>query len=804
MHDGCSAFVGTCCRRSILVIEQREWHSRTDHEQQAWQQWVWRSVLWVLDHWQPYLGWSVLAVSMALAALPTMALGENRLAELRRIQVGLDLVGPLAVITIWLWLGWRQPRPTARTPIIRVVVLGFAILLSGVFVLSNVLVGWLPGIGELWQAARANAWPALGQQIVEDWLLMGSRFTLWWQGVQAGGAAQDNLIFAAIAGAGFWLVGSVLALLARQTRTGLLAAAPVLWLLGTQLLYSSRGRGLMVAGMLLAVALHILLDQATLVKRWQAYGLDFNPGLFWDRIVAVFGIMAFVLIVAALLPNLYVDGIVWRYYEWIKPFDAQLEDFRGRLFPDLKGTSRLRRGGVLDGLPNEFLLGGNVNLGDRVVMYVRTDDSAAYGDYNMPPFEMVTPPGHYMRGVTLSNYDGRGWSNPSPMRRMEQLANERWDTRELQGRKQLVQSISLLFNSSILFGAPEQLEPGLNYAAELRADGDLAALWSRARTYTVVSMIPAVSEDQLANATWWSEAQPLPEEYAIHLALPETISERTRQLADELTAGLETPTAKAQAIETYLRQYEYDLAVPEPSNEVTDVADYFLFDLRKGYCDYYATAFAVLARLAGLPTRFATGYAVGSWDPVDMVWIITEAEAHSWPEVYFPDYGWIPFEPTAGRPQLTRIGLPETSSGGAVPVVPTPLAPVAVERTWNWQLLFWLAPLALVIWGGVITVDRWRSSREDPWQGLLRWGQRVGRPIAEGETVLEYGSHLASHIVGRQTREPDTGRVVAREVTALSREVNTVRYGPATVRQTAVARALEHWQRLRGYLGRIR
>jgi hypothetical protein len=288
--------------------------------------------------------------------------------------------------------------------------------------------------------------------------------------------------------------------------------------------------------------------------------------------------------------------------------------------------------------------------------------------------------------------------------------------------------------------------------------------------------------------------------------LPDTITGRTRQLAAELTAGRDTPYVKAQAIEAYLRQYEYDLAVPEPPNTVTDVADYFLFDLRRGYCDYYSTAFAVLARLAGLPTRFATGYAVGSWDPTEQeqVWIITEAEAHSWPEVYFPDYGWIPFEPTAGRPELSRIGLPENPSGLAVPAVPVSVAPVETGPNWNWQMLFWLAPLALLAWGGAVTVERWRARREDPWQGLLRWGQRAGRPIAEGETVLEYGSGLAAHIVTRQTRGPDTGRVVAREVSALSQEVNTVRYGPEAVRQSAVTRALEHWQRLRGYLTRMR
>ena len=126
-------------------------------------------------------------------------------------------------------------------------------------------------------------------------------------------------------------------------------------------------------------------------------------------------------------------------------------------------------------------------------------------------------------------------------------------------------------------------------------------------------------------------------------------------LPQQLTITATTLFAKSQAIEAYLRQFPYDLAVDKPPAAVTDVADYFLFDLQRGYCDYYATAFIVLARAVDVPARFATGYAVGSWDRSSFQWVISEAQAHSWPEVFFPEYGWVAFEPTAGRPALTRM-----------------------------------------------------------------------------------------------------------------------------------------------------
>jgi transglutaminase-like putative cysteine protease len=768
--------------------------------------WSWRTARWLITTLRPDGGWLVLLVVIVLAALPPMALGENRLEELRRIQVALDLIGPMAVVAAWLWLGWRRPPAPIRQHPWRSVGVALAILLTGVVVMSQVLVGWLPGVGELWQAARTNDWGALGQQMLDDLNVMLTRFALWWQGVRAGGAAQDNLIFAAIAGMGFWLAGALVVWLTRFTRQGFLSAAPVLWLTGAMLLYTPTGRGLMLGAVLLAIALHLLLDQATLVRRWQTLGLDFSPGLLFDRVVSALAIVAIVVVVAGLMPNLYYSDLVWGYYRMVEPAEQRLEEFRGRLFPELRGSSRLRGGSGLNGMPNEFMLGAGAALGNKIVMYVRTNDTAGYQDlyYGGGPFESVQPPGHYMRGMTLSEYDGHGWRNPDQTAQINYDANQRWEETEPAARKVLVQSVTMLFSASVLFGAPEQVEPGVSYNAELRAPGDLVAVWSRARNYTMVSSIPAVSEQDLAAAAGWDEERPLPPGYEIHLALPQTITERTRQLAAEIIEGRESPHAKAAAIEAYLRQYEYDLEVDEPPRTVGDVADYFLFDLRRGYCDYYATAFVVLARLAGLPTRFATGYAVGSWDPVEGAWIISEAEAHSWPEVFFPDYGWIPFEPTAGRPMLSRIGLPNTQTASSVPALPTTVETTPVTTPWNWQSLIWLLPLGLLAWLGWGAYGRWQQRREDPWVGLLRWGGRAGRPLGQGETVLEYGHGLASYVVERHSREADTGRVAAREITSLSDAVNQLQYAPTPERSSASERAFAHWQRLRGYLPRLR
>ena len=784
------------------MIEKGRWESGLAQTNPERPHWALRAGGWLIETLRPHLGWPVLIVCLLLAILPAWALGDNRTTELRDLQAGLDSAGPLAVLITWWLLGWRTPRRLENYRWFRIVMINLASLLIGLLLLSQFLIGWLPSGSELWQALWSNGWAALGGQMAADWSRTFVRFVLWWQGVQSGGASQDNLIFAAFAGLVFWIVGGLTAWLTRRYQQGLLAAAPVLWLVGLMLLYSTTGRSLMITGVLLAILLHLLLDQHAWVVRWQARGLDFSPSLFVDRILTVGAALTLLLLVAAIIPNWYITPLVVRYYQWTEPWQQGLEDAKDLLFPDLEGASRLRGGGLAGGLPNDFLLGAGGALGETVVMRIRTND---YVDQGMGPYmEQPPPPGHYTRGATFAVYDGHGWRNPPDLARQTYDANAHWDNRELQGRRTLVQNISLTFNTSILYGAPEQWEPSLPYEAELRADGDVVALWARERNYTIVSAIPAVSAEQLAATPAWGPEQPLPDGYEIHLQLPDTITDRTRQLAAELTANQPSAFAKAHAIEMHLRTLAYDLTVPEPPQDVVDVADYFLFDLQRGYCDYYATAFIVLARLAGLPARFATGYAVGYWDEIDQVWVVTEAEAHSWPEVYFPQYGWIPFEPTAGRSELTRIGLPETSSAPSVSSAPNPIPIEEPQARWNWQMLFWLLPLGLLVWGVIILLQHWRTRREEPWPALLRWGARLGRPISGGETVLEYGGGLADHLTNRPSREPDTNRVAAREVRALSDAVNTLQYGPDPQRATATVQATEHWQRLRGYLPRLR
>ena len=141
-----------------------------------------------------------------------------------------------------------------------------------------------------------------------------------------------------------------------------------------------------------------------------------------------------------------------------------------------------------------------------------------------------------------------------------------------------------------------------------------------------------------------------------YLELPE-LPDRVRVLASEIIPRDVGPYARAQAIEDFLKEeYEYSLDVPElPSGE--DAVDYFLFEHRRGYCEHFATAYAVLCRMAGIPSRVVTGYSTGEYNPFSGLYEVSLDDAHAWVEIYLEGIGWVTREPTPS------FELPDSDQG---------------------------------------------------------------------------------------------------------------------------------------------
>ncbi|MEW9052233.1 MAG: transglutaminase domain-containing protein [Neobacillus sp.] len=176
--------------------------------------------------------------------------------------------------------------------------------------------------------------------------------------------------------------------------------------------------------------------------------------------------------------------------------------------------------------------------------------------------------------------------------------------------------------------------------------------------------------------------------------LPEELPERIRALAEEITSGKTNWFDKARTIESYFSRSEYiydqkDVAIP---GENQDYVDQFLFDTKIGYCDNFSTSMVVMLRTLGIPARWVKGYTGGEFkqsskeNPSLQIYEITNNNAHSWVEVYFPNQGWVPFEPTKGFTNdvsinfLSEDGVPVSAGTTPPPVVKPELEPREEEN----------------------------------------------------------------------------------------------------------------------------
>ncbi len=160
-----------------------------------------------------------------------------------------------------------------------------------------------------------------------------------------------------------------------------------------------------------------------------------------------------------------------------------------------------------------------------------------------------------------------------------------------------------------------------------------------------------------------------------YLQLPDDISQRTLELAQQLAEGQETPYDVTAAVTNYLREnITYQLTIDAPPQDANRL-DWFLFEYKKGFCNYYATSEIILLRSLGIPARMAVGFAQGERQ-VEIIedqqpgqgetigpdvaisdtatYLVRQKNAHAWPEVYFPGIGWVEFEPTSSENALFR------------------------------------------------------------------------------------------------------------------------------------------------------
>jgi len=629
--------------------------------------------------------------------------------------------------------------------------------------------------------------PSLGWR--DRWEILAARLLHWLQIALGGGVSEDNLIFLIFMAALTWIIGYLSAWFLFRSHS----AWPGVILSGVAISIN-RYYGppeLNVWLMIYLISALILLIRVTLSGRereWRGAKVIYSPDSALDflRDGAIFSLV--VLALAWLMPITALDLFPSRDWGGEGLWDKAQHHFNRLFSLRSYGTSA-----SYAAFGDRLTLHGAVELGSEVVMVVQA------------------PAGRYWRGMVYDEYDGRGWSNTddeimdiAPETEMPQDGTDF-------SREEMTQRITLYQpTGGQLFFAGQPIRVDLPVEARMNSYqlwwvrdeevtevsqervAGISSLTSKVpvdpnRPYVIVSSLSAASEDMLRQATILSEwivnylgfagfVSMDPRENPFinypswvtgqYLQLPPTLPQRVIELALELTREYDNAYDKAVALEEYLRQIPYneDIEAPPPDR---DGVDYFLFDSREGYCDYYASAMAVMARALGIPARVAVGYAGGEYDEELDGYVVRRSNAHAWVEVYFPDYGWIEFEPTAGEPPLVRPRTVSEEEGGITErpererpdllerkLPEEPEAPPGAARRVPWYRVGTLWPalaILLLVAGSVLGFLWWRRAEKLPTAGTLfrrmvLYSRLLGLRASPSQTPLEYGASLAERV----------------------------------------------------------
>ncbi len=248
----------------------------------------------------------------------------------------------------------------------------------------------------------------------------------------------------------------------------------------------------------------------------------------------------------------------------------------------------------------------------------------------------------YLRGGVLDSFNGVTWEKERSKR--ETVKKEGTDFIVSEGPHPLVRQEIILdpIDSNVIFGMARVMRLSGRFSFLLTDRSDSVYLPGNPTSrfqYTAYSDISTPKAQELDAD---GGAYP-PDILSAYTKTP--ASERVKELALIITDNAGSTYRKAAAIESYLKKnYSYTLE-PKRNESLPPVED-FLFKNREGYCDHFSTAMAVLLREISIPARLVTGYVTSEWNDLGRFYTVRQSNAHSWVEVYFPSYGWIPFDPT--------------------------------------------------------------------------------------------------------------------------------------------------------------
>ncbi|GAC1403476.1 MAG: hypothetical protein NVSMB49_21010 [Ktedonobacteraceae bacterium] len=490
----------------------------------------------------------------------------------------------------------------------------------------------------------------------------------WFSNASTGGTGNDDAIFLFfIISLGFVLAYTSAWLVYRTRNPWLMIVANAVVLL---INLSSVDSGFIFFLVIFLMASLLLLLRFNLydsIRRWRRQGLRYPDDIGWDVMQAGAIISVCILVFAWLLPGTYINDTAAQIWNSSSNPWQQAENTWNRIISLNSGSNPSNHGNFRDSLT----LGGNPNLNhDTVFTYTVQGPSA-----NEPV---------YFESLNYDTYikSRSTWSNGST----ETLP---WKANEIYGSEASMMTHTVTEKITIVSALNEQYPyilgtPSIasyNASANImrsKSTGSVVAWLGQSggfgagAHYTVVSTVSSADIQTLRSVPMPSDApKSLPSEYDgppdpnvydqsildTYTNLPEGLDPRILAKTKQIIAEAHATTMydKVVALESFFRNtYSYSTNIQLPPGQ--EGVSWFLFENSdyKGFCNYFSTAMAIMARELGIPTRVVAGYTNGEYDAKTRQHVVQGTDAHSWTQVYFAGYGWINFEPSASFPTFTR------------------------------------------------------------------------------------------------------------------------------------------------------
>ncbi len=627
-----------------------------------------------------------------------------------------------------------------------------------------------------------------------------SRMNEWVLVVRENDVSTDNLPFVLMVHALAVLISYLAAWAVFRWRSAWIAVAPAC--VGLLLIIATTDGRPSGAFLMFSLGALLLISRLHLQRSfalWDRSSVEYPEWLSVQAVQLTLVLTIAMVIVAWQVPlGRQADAIDSAIEYVTKPIDAVVEPL-DRFFTDIAGGS-----GNFHKFGRNLPIRGDVSLGSRILFEVRGETLGL------------------VRGASYDEYTGSGWRSSD--RASEEVNAGDPTSAEIQGRvyrNRVVTTldVAVFDGEETLFSVGTPLGANIDTVTDRPEAfaGDIERIRSQqdlveGDRYRVAGSVSIASPNQLradsANYPEWVRER--------YLQLPDDLPERVVVEAARVTEEVTNPYDLTVAIQDYIREFETDYSVRSaPSRR--DVVDFLLFDLQRGYFDYFSTAMTVMLRTQGVPARVAVGYVLDPTDYLDGTFSVRKNDAYSWVEVYFPTYGWVEFNPSDDLilvdGALADILLAaEQELAPALPVDILPIETILDEGVIEFDEI--LTPTELersagppwvIIWsvGGVLVVVllftsgtrlywswglRGLSGVPRQWGGIEQLSRWAGLQADESETVRQWGNRL-----GDSLERPE-------EAAALSTAFEQTRYGPPDLDRSDEDASGEAYRALRNAL----